>query len=108
MPKTSPIDSKSPLRHAEERAIGVAVPRPLSERLDLLVEVLEDAGHRAYRKDLVAALILEAPESASELEGLLRRYRTAKAGAAAIGPASRDRVLGGRPASPGRRPRRSA
>lgn len=85
-------------------AVGVSLPLPVSRRLDLLVECLEDEGGRAYRKDLVGALILAAPESGQELDELVRRYRRALARDAKVaGDAAA--VLDGRRPRPGRRPK---
>ena len=60
---------------------------------------------RAYRKDLVAALILAAPENEDELADLVLRYRKAAAEDAALGAGSSGEVLQLRPDKPGRRPR---
>ena|ERR1700741_1234570 len=98
------LDPSQPLRDTEERPIGVAVPVPLSRRLDLLVRRAEAAGARAFRKDLVAALILAAPEEPEELLELFLRYRKATAADAAIEQDAAD-VLQLDRAKPGRRPR---
>lgn len=87
-------------------AVGVTLPLPLSRRLDLLVERLESEGAHAYRKDVIAALILAAPESGKELAGLVRRYRRALARDANVGQDA-ALVLDGRRPKPGRRPRAS-
>ena len=99
------IDPQLPLRKAPKRPIGVSVPAPLSKRLDLLVEMLEEAGHRAYRNDLMAALILSAPEDEDSLAELLIRYRKALAQEAGIATQPSAEVLELRPDKPGRRPR---
>lgn len=95
------------LRQVEERAIGLQVPAPISKRLDLLVERAEAAGLRVYRKDLIAALILAAPESSNDLMDLLVRYRRATAGDAAVDSHATADVLSLDRARPGRRPRSS-
>jgi hypothetical protein len=100
------LDPELPLRKAPERAIGVYIPTPLSKRLDLLVELLERAGIRAFRKDLVAALILAAPESEDDLSRLVISYRKAASREAALGENGAAQVLELRPDKPGRRPRR--
>lgn len=101
------LDPTRPLRETEERPIGVSVPTPLSKRLDRLVELAESAGARAYRKDLVAALILAAPESPEELLRLYMQYRTATAADAGIGQEPDAAVLQLQRPKPGRRPRPS-
>src|SRR4051812_33335088 len=103
--KEHEIDPQLPLRKSPERPIGVSIPTPLSKRLDLLVELLDDAGVRAYRKDLVAALILAAPDTEDELAALFVRYRKALARDAALGSQPSADVLAFRPDKPGRRPR---
>jgi len=90
----------------EERAIGVSVPVPLSARLDRLVELIEQQGHRVYRKDLVAALLLAASEDPAELADLITRYRTAEVSAAAVGGSAGGDVVELSRAKPGPRPRR--
>jgi hypothetical protein len=84
--------------------VGLSLPLPLSRRLDLLLDRLDEDGARAYRKDLIAALILAAPESVSELDDLVRRYRRASARDARVGRDASAVLDPSRPA-PGRRPR---
>jgi hypothetical protein len=88
----------------EERPIGVSVPVLVSQRLDALVKRAEGAGHRAYRKDIVAALVLAAPEDPAELAKLVTEYRTAKPEAAQVEGEPRAAVHQLR-SKPGRRPR---
>jgi hypothetical protein len=57
--------------------ISFVIPGPLSARLDALVNRAYEAGERTNRKELLAALILAAPEGEERLRRLLRRYRTA-------------------------------
>lgn len=96
------------LRETAERPIGVTVPVPLSQRLDGLVIRAEEAGARVYRKDLVAALILAAPETPEELLALFTRYRQARAVDAALADGEAGDVLRLERAKPGRRPRRQS
>jgi hypothetical protein len=100
------IEPDDALRDTVERAVGVTIPVPLSKRLDALVQRAEEAGARVYRKDLVAALILDAPESSEELLELFMRYRQAKAADAAFDDDESAEVLHLERAKPGRRPRR--
>ena len=46
------------------------LPVALSNRLDRLVEITEAGGVRASRRDVVASLILAAPETTDELLAL--------------------------------------
>jgi hypothetical protein len=78
---------------------------PLSQRLDELVGTVESAGQRAFRKDVVAALIFAAPEDPDELAGLLVRYRKATAGDAALRGRDAATVLSLARPKPGRRSR---
>ena len=59
---------------------------------------------RAYRKDLIGALILAAPETAAELDKLVRSYRRASARDARVGKSATSVLDPSRP-RPGRRPR---
>jgi hypothetical protein len=101
------VDPVRALRETQERSIGVSVPILLSQRLDELVRLTETAGARLYRKDLVAALLLAAPEDPEELLQLFLRYRKATAAEAAIGDATEGTVLKLERPKPGRRPRAS-
>lgn len=69
-----------------ERTIAMKLPAAVSARLDRLVEMVEtveraEGGRRVRRgttrKEMVAALILDAPPSRSELNEKLRKYRRA-------------------------------
>ena len=71
-------DPDDSLADAAAFQIGVAVPGPLSVRLDALVERAHRSGERTNRKELLAALILSAPESETALSRLVRRYRRAR------------------------------
>jgi hypothetical protein len=60
-----------------ESTIGLSLPRPLSERIDRLVAAAEFAGERTTRKEILAALVLEAPLDGLELSAMIRRLRNA-------------------------------
>jgi hypothetical protein len=105
MPRATQVDASRLLQDTEERPIGISIPIPLSRRLDLLVERAERAGARAYRKDILAALILAAPENPDELLDLFSRYRTATAGDARVADQPRSAVLVAKRPKPGRRVR---
>jgi hypothetical protein len=105
MDKKPDVDPNRPLHETEERSIGVTVPVVLSQRLDRLVSRAEQAGARIIRKDLVAALILAAPEDPEKLHKLFTRYRTAKAADAELSGDQDATILRLQRPKPGRRPR---
>jgi hypothetical protein len=73
------------LIYAEERQSNFALPTPLDERINALIELLElETGDRISRKELVGALVLAAPTSVGALQQLLTHYRLALAEAALI------------------------
>lgn len=74
-PRRLPADSR--LRDAPEGSVGLALSRPISDRVDALVDLVESAGERTNRKELIAALILAAPPGADQLAATLRGYRQA-------------------------------
>jgi hypothetical protein len=65
------------LRHEPEKQIALPLPAPLSGRLDALLGLAEEANEPTSRKELVAALLLAAPEEGESLRELLRSFRTA-------------------------------
>jgi hypothetical protein len=93
------------LRDSESRATLFNLPVALSHRLDKLVELTSDAGVRAHRVDVVAALILAAPEDPEKLLELHLAYGTARVKDAAIKDEPVANVLHIDRAKPGRRPR---
>jgi predicted DNA-binding protein len=108
MPPVGPrISSKTPLPLCEERAVSFRLPIPITERLDDLVEEMTRLDHRAYRKDLLAALALAAPEEPETLIQLVEDYRTATAGEAAVAEEAAGEVIEFKRRAPGPRPRPS-
>lgn len=88
--------------------IGIAVPRPLSARLDQLVELVERRGTRTSRQEILALLLFLAPDEGTEpLHELLRRYRLASVDDAPIknGPSASDYWSSPDTPPRGRRPR---
>lgn len=107
MPRVIHISPDERLRDCKERPLNVHVALPLHGRLDALLDIVEEeTGSRPFRRELVAALILAAPEGAKDLEDLLRRFRTATAGDAALEEYSPDNVLAIAKPRRGRRPSR--
>lgn len=63
-----------------ERAIGLRIADPLNQRLDALVEQVARLGIRTTRKEVVSALILNAPEDPEHLRNLLVNLKSATVG----------------------------
>jgi hypothetical protein len=55
------IPPQTPLPSCPQRSVGLSLPVPINARLDLLVELAEQAGERTSRKEIVAVCILGAP-----------------------------------------------
>ena len=72
------------LAMCEERQITIGLAGPLNERLDRLVELADSEGARTNRKELIAALVLAAPASGSELAEAVITLRKARARDAAV------------------------
>ncbi len=99
------IPPQTPLPSCPERSVGLSLPVPINARLDLLVQLAEEAGERTSRKEIVAACVLGAPDGAGELVRWLRIYRKSPADSVyTSGPKLGD-VLELRAARPGPRPR---
>src|SRR6266542_6108074 len=99
------IPPQTPLPSCPERSVGLSLPVPINARIDLLVELAEQAGERTSRKEIVATCVLGAPDGAEELVRWLRIYRRSPADSVyPSGPMLED-VLALRPARPGPRPR---
>lgn len=99
------IPPETPLPSCPERSVGLSLPLPITARIDLLVELAEQAGERTSRKEIVATCVLGAPDGAEELVRWLRIYRRSPADSVyPSGPMLED-VLALRPARPGPRPR---
>lgn len=64
------------------KALGQRVPEPLHRRLIELCDLVYEAGQpqRPTKADMLAALILAAPEDPEELVALLQRYGRARVG----------------------------
>lgn len=73
------IRADTPLRDCPESRVGIALPAPISQRVDDLVELAEGAGERTTRKELLGALILAAPTRGQDLAATLKTYRLATA-----------------------------
>jgi hypothetical protein len=106
------VSRRAPVVDAPERSVAVKMPAPVSDRLDSLVqrlEVVHDVdGIRTVergtsRKELIAALIYDAPANKRDLAKKLKRYRGARVASTVLGAGTNDPVmLPGHP--PGPRP----
>jgi hypothetical protein len=93
------------LSRCPTKQAGLSFPIPLDQRIDSLCELADEEGAATSRKELVAALILDAPAQPKRLAALIKTYRKAAARNAAINPAGEGNVLHFQPRKPGRRPR---
>ena len=100
------VAADTPLRLCPERSVGLALPFPLSDRLDGLVDIVASAGGLTSRKELLAALILAAPPDGDILIELVSAVRQAKANDALFGAACGLSFLTFDEQPPGPRPRR--
>lgn len=94
------------LRASEARQSCITLPVLVSNRLDRLVERVEREGIQTSRKDLIAALILAAPEDSKALLDLSLRYGKATTKDAALRDEPEGTVVSLERRKPGRRPRR--
>jgi len=62
----------------QDRAVGIRIPIPVSERLDRMVAAATGAGERTSRQELVAALIANADLGGEAVADNLRHYRKMK------------------------------
>ena len=99
------IPPETPLPACPERPIGLSLPHPISVRLDLLLELVEQAGERTSRKELIASLIYAAADDAEELIRWLHLYRTGRADSVYPSSNAPAQVLEPQPGRPGPRPR---
>lgn len=71
------IPGDASLCDSRDKQAGIRWPIALDQRLDDLVALARSAGDRTNRKELLAALLLNAHPTGEELREILRRYRTA-------------------------------
>jgi len=101
------IKAETLLRDSPECNVGLALPFPISDRLDELVSIAESNGERTNRKEVIAALILNAAASGNFLSNVLKIFRTTSAGDALVGKGSgvKKRTISRSPRPPGPRTR---
>ena len=100
------IDPTWELRNCPDVQIGVSLPVPLNARLDDLVARAIAAGESTSRKELLAALVFEAPVDGDDLSAAIRRYRKATAMDAVPEGTPPQTILDRPMRRPGPRPRR--
>lgn len=81
------------------------LPDVVTDRLDALLQVMEDQGFRAERTDLVAALICEAEPNGPELQRIVQDYRTMRVRQVVLGADPESTTVVVKPAGPGPRKR---
>lgn len=103
---TVPGDTR--LRDSQDKAVSIRWPIALDKRLDDLVDRANASGENTSRRELLAALLLDADHTGEELGYLLRTYRTAAADQAPL-EVDRDdgNVLSFEAHKPGPRTRRT-
>src|SRR4051812_15105658 len=99
------IRTDLPVRRAPEVRVGLALPIPLSMRLDQIRGQLDDLGFRVSRKDLMAIAVLTLPSDCATVLALLDRYRSTSVGDV-LTATSGSATVQLRRAGPGPRPSR--
>lgn len=101
--KFTPTIPRRP-RSPESRPLSLKLPSPITLRIDGLVDLLRREGEKAYRHQILGALILDCEENAVAVQGLCQEFRKADAGKAAIPGLPLSRVLSLSRPGPGARP----
>lgn len=104
---TDRIPADALLRGLDEHSIGLALSAPISTRLDDLVGLVEGAGDRTNRKELLGALILAAAADGATLAALVHRYRTATVRDTLVGRGNPSKHVRFPPRRPGPKPRKA-
>jgi hypothetical protein len=78
------LNPETKLSACPVRNVTVALPGPLNERLDRLVDLADDEGARTNRRELLGALVLQAAESGEALAAAVVAFRKARARDAAV------------------------
>ena len=95
----------TPLSKCSEVRLGLALPFPISDRIDDLVASAEDIGERTNRKEVIAALVLSASLDGTVIANAIRELRKARAKDALAGNQRGAKEIIQRPRNPGPRPR---
>jgi hypothetical protein len=96
------------LDRCESKGAAITWPIPLDNFLDRLVSLADDAGQTTSRKELAAAIVLQAPRDGDALAALITTYRKAKVADACQRPANDENVIAFRVTRPGPRSRTSS
>lgn len=95
------------LDRCEAKGAAITWPIPLDNWLDQLVALADEAGQKTTRKELAAAIILQAPRDGDALAELVTSYRKAKVSDVCPPTSSRQNVIPFQVRRPGPRPRTS-
>lgn len=90
------------LCRAPEVRIGLAIPIPLSMRIDDVAASLDGIGWRVARRELIAAALLDMPTDPYAVLACIQRYRAAVISDAV--PADDEGTVALRQFGPGPRP----
>lgn len=88
--ETHHLSRSEKLTASKDRQANVRWPIALDYRLDGLVRRANEAGDKTNRRELLAALLLNADSTADELREMLTTYRRATVGQALLGSADDD------------------
>jgi hypothetical protein len=94
------------LVEAAPKQLGQRIPEPLHRRLEELCDIVYDAGvpRRPTKAEIVAALVLGAPEDAARLQEMLATYGRARVQDAFVGEThGESSVIELKPRKPGPR-----
>src|SRR5713101_7878637 len=86
------LPSDLPLSQIRPQGCSFDLSRPISARLDKLSRLVTDEG-RIHRKEILAALILGAPEDPQKLAKLIRDHRKATVRDCRIAESPEDKVV---------------
>jgi hypothetical protein len=73
------ITADTPLSSCSQVRLGLAVPFPISERIDDIVASAEEVGERTNRKEVIAALVLSTSIDGPAIGEAIRALRKARA-----------------------------
>ncbi len=96
------------LDRCEAKGAAITWPIPLDNFLDRLVALADEAGQKTTRKELAAAIILQAPREGDALAALVTTYRKATVADVCPPANSHRNVIPFQVRRPGPRPRTSS
>ncbi len=96
------------LDRCEAKGAAITWPIPLDNRLDGLVALADEAGQKTTRKELAAAIILQAPRDGDALAELVTKYRKARVSDVCPPNTSQKNIIPFQVRRPGPRPRSSS